>query len=174
MKLFVLALFSTIAAAAAFAPATPVKQSAVVMNAEAEQSRKAFLSAAALAVFGAAAAPAFAMDQDNVNDPTEQWETGTPTPKAESARMSRYTNARTQMTSNFAPIKRLTLERKSPVVSSWYYDIVLRLLFHSPFAVTDINTHVVHNLYRLAWILTRPTLRPTRRPTPVSSVATRP
>jgi len=32
--------------------------------------------------------------------------------------MARYKNARTQMTSNFAPIKRLTLERKSPVVST--------------------------------------------------------
>jgi hypothetical protein len=52
-----------------------------------------------------------------VSDPTEQWETGSPTPKAEAARMARYSNARTQMTSNFAPIKRLTLERKSPVVS---------------------------------------------------------
>jgi hypothetical protein len=57
------------------------------------------------------------MDQENVNDPTEQWETGSPTAAAESARMGRYTNARTQMNSNFAPIKRLTLERKSPVVS---------------------------------------------------------
>lgn len=55
-------------------------------------------------------------DQENVDDPTEQWETGKPTASAEALRVARYTNARTQMTSNFAPQKRLTLERKSPVV----------------------------------------------------------
>lgn len=116
MKLSVIAAFSTIAAASAFAPAPSMQQSNVVLNAE-PQSRKAFMTAAGLAVFGAAIAPgvAGAMDQDNVSDPTEQWETGTPGAKAEAARMERYKNARTQMSSNFAPIKRLTLERKSPV-----------------------------------------------------------
>jgi hypothetical protein len=55
------------------------------------------------------------MDQELVTDPTEVWETGKPSAAAEKARVGRYTNARTQMNSNFAPQKRLTLERKSPV-----------------------------------------------------------
>ena len=55
------------------------------------------------------------MDQELVTDPTEVWETGSPSAGAKDLRASRYTNARTQMTSNFAPQKRLTLERKSPV-----------------------------------------------------------
>jgi hypothetical protein len=55
------------------------------------------------------------MAQEYVSTPTEQWETGSPTPAAKAARKERFANARTQMTSNFAPIKRLTLERKSPV-----------------------------------------------------------
>jgi hypothetical protein len=79
-------------------------------------SRKAFFSAAAAAL----AVPlvplvANAMDQENVSTPTEQWETGSPTPAALAARKERFNNPRTQMTSNYAPIKRLTLERKSPV-----------------------------------------------------------
>lgn len=116
MKLSVVAVLASIASVTAFAPAANVKTSHVVMNAEpVEQSRKAFLSVAAMSVFGAAVAPAFAMDQENVSDPTEQWETGAPTAKAEAARVARFTNARTQMTSNYPPIKRLTLERKSPV-----------------------------------------------------------
>ena len=116
MKLSVLAIFSTIAAASAFAPAPSMQQSTIALNAE-PQSRKAFLSAAGLAAFGAIVAPgvAGAMDQENVSDPTEQWETGSPGAKAEAARMERYKNARNQNNSNFAPIKRLTLERKSPV-----------------------------------------------------------
>jgi hypothetical protein len=120
MKLAILSIFSVIAAATAFAPASMQKTSSSLHAEPIEQSRKAFLSTAALSLFGAAvtvAGPAFAMDQENVSDPTEQWETGSPTAAAESARMGRYTNARTQMNSNFAPIKRLTLERKSPVVS---------------------------------------------------------
>ena len=77
----------------------------------------AFLVLSFTAVFGAIAAPgvAGAMDQENVSTPTEVWETGTPSAEAKSARQARYTNARTQLNSNFAPIKRLTLERKSPV-----------------------------------------------------------
>jgi hypothetical protein len=116
MKLAILSIFSLIATASAFAPASMQKTSSAL---QAEPiDRKAFLSTAALSLFGAAVAgPAFAMDQDNVSDPTEQWETGSPTASAEAARMGRYTNARTQMNSNFPPIKRLTLERKSPVVS---------------------------------------------------------
>jgi len=65
MKLSIIALFSTLALSSAFAPNSSSKQSAVVMNAEADQSRKAFLSTAAATLFGvAAAAPAFAMDQE--------------------------------------------------------------------------------------------------------------
>jgi hypothetical protein len=117
MKFSVLAILSTLAVASAFAPVANMQKASVVMNAEPEQSRKAFLSAAGMAMFGAVVAPgiAGAMDQDNVSAPTEQWETGTPTPAAEASRKERYTNARTQMTSNFPPIKRLNLERKSPV-----------------------------------------------------------
>lgn len=116
MKLSILAVLSALATASAFAPVANVQRSNVVLNAE-PQSRKAFLSAAGLAAFGAIIAPgvAGAMDQDNVSDPTEQWETGSPTPAAAKARKARYENARTQMTSNYPPIKRLTLERKSPV-----------------------------------------------------------
>jgi len=43
------------------------------------------------------------------------WETGSPSAAASAARVARFANARTQMTSAFPPIKRLTLERKSPV-----------------------------------------------------------
>lgn len=120
MKLSILTVLSIIAVSAAFAPSVSNPKVSTALHAEsAEQSRKAFLSTAAAVVFGAAVAgPAMAMDQENVNDPTEQWETGKPTPAAEKARMARYANARTQMTSNFPPIKRLNLERKSPVVST--------------------------------------------------------
>jgi hypothetical protein len=114
----IFALLSTVAFVAAFSPSTNVQKSSFVLNAE-PTSRKAFLSAAALSVFGVAALPVMAnagtMAQENVFDPTEQWETGSPTPVAAAARVARYANARTQMNSNFAPIKRLTLERKSPV-----------------------------------------------------------
>ena len=117
MKLSVIAILSTIAAASAFAPAASV-QKTTALNAE-PTSRKAFLSAAGLAVAGAFVAPTVAgaasMDQDNVSDPTEVWETGTPQKEIVAARNARYTNARTQLNSNFPPIKRLTLERKSPV-----------------------------------------------------------
>jgi hypothetical protein len=117
MKLSILAILASVVSVVAFAPAANVKTSHVVRHAEpVEQSRKAFLSVAAISVFGAAIAPAaFAMDQENIADPTEQWETGSPTPAAAAARVARYTNARTQLTSNYPPIKRLTLERKSPV-----------------------------------------------------------
>lgn len=117
MKFSVVAILSTLAVASAFAPA-PVQKQTVALNAE-PTSRQAFLSAAALSVFGAAVLPgaanAASMAQELVTDPTEQWETGSPTPAAAAARKERFSNARTQMTSNFAPIKRLTLERKSPV-----------------------------------------------------------
>lgn len=172
MKIFALAFLSALASCAAFAPSVSVKQSTVILNAESEQSRKAFLSAAAASVFGVAVAPAFAMDQDNVDDPTEQWETGSPTASAESARMARYTNARTQMTSNFAPIKRLTLERKSPVVrfvcecSHVWGEVacVLWLLL-----LTDLCSSTCA-LSRLAWTSMLPLSMPTRRPTRDSSL----
>eukprot|EP00591_Stephanopyxis_turris_P004714 CAMPEP_0195534074 /NCGR_PEP_ID=MMETSP0794_2-20130614/41743_1 /TAXON_ID=515487 /ORGANISM="Stephanopyxis turris, Strain CCMP 815" /LENGTH=149 /DNA_ID=CAMNT_0040666815 /DNA_START=105 /DNA_END=554 /DNA_ORIENTATION=+ len=119
MKLSLIAILSTVGAASAFAPSASVQRSQTVMNMSSEQSsRKAFLSSAAAVCAGAFFAPAaFAgtMDQENVSDPTEVWETGSPSKTAEDARMARYTNARTQMNSNFAPQKRLTLERKSPV-----------------------------------------------------------
>ena len=115
MKVIVLFL-SALAAVSAFAPSATPRTSSVCLNAEAEQSRKAFLSVAAASVVGAAfSGAANAMDQELVMDPTEVWETGSPSAKAEAARMARYKNARTQMNSNFPPIKRLTLERKSPV-----------------------------------------------------------
>lgn len=107
------AFLSMLAVAAAFAPAFSAKKTTVVLNAE-MMDRKAFVSAAVMAIFGAATA-ANAMDQEFVGDPTEQWETGKPTAAAAAARKERFANARTQMNSNFAPIKRLTLERKSPV-----------------------------------------------------------
>ena len=108
---------AAIASAAAFAPAQVNQASSTTaLNAEAD-SRRAFLGAAA--TFAAAAVPAVAnagtMLQENVADPTEVWETGKPSAEAKAARIGRYTNARTQMTSSFPPQKRLTLERKSPV-----------------------------------------------------------
>lgn len=116
MKLATLALVATIGSTAAFAPApSNSARSNTIMNAEAQSSRKAFLGAAAAAVFAPAIANAGTMAQELVTDPTEVWETGKPSEKAAKARLGRYTNARTQLTSNFAPQKRLTLERKSPV-----------------------------------------------------------
>lgn len=115
MKLSVLATLVTLGSVSAFAPATSAPRTTVSLNAE-SQSRKAFLGAAAAAVFGAPfIANAGTMDQELVTDPTEVWETGAPSQTVKDLRNSRYTNARTQMNSNFAPQKRLTLERKSPV-----------------------------------------------------------
>ena len=115
MKTFIAAILSALAVASAFAPVQQTQKASVALNAE--QSRKAFLSAAGMAAFGALVAPgvAGAMDQDNVSTPTEVWETGAPSKEVVAARNARYTNARTQLNSNFPPIKRLTLERKSPV-----------------------------------------------------------
>ncbi|KAL7536260.1 hypothetical protein ACHAXR_007028 [Thalassiosira sp. AJA248-18] len=79
--------------------------------------RKAFIAAAGASIFAAAplVANAGTMGQERVSDPTEVWETGSPSSTARAARTARYANARTQMTSAFPPQKRLTLERKSPV-----------------------------------------------------------
>lgn len=116
MKISIVAILSTLAVASAFAPSSSTQRTTTVaMNAE-PLSRMAFLSAAAVSVVGAAgAANAATMAQEYVSTPTEQWETGSPTPAAKAARKERFANARTQLTSNFPPIKRLTLERKSPV-----------------------------------------------------------
>mmetsp|Transcript_16343 Transcript_16343/g.18850 ORF Transcript_16343/g.18850 Transcript_16343/m.18850 type:complete len:136 (-) Transcript_16343:217-624(-) len=78
-------------------------------------SRKAFLSSAAAALTAPLVANAGTMAQENISTPTEQWETGSPTEAAAKARKERFSQARTQMSSSFPPIKRLTLERKSPV-----------------------------------------------------------
>jgi hypothetical protein len=116
MKITAFVFLSTIASVSGFAPSAANQKASLALNAEAEQSRSAFLAAAGAAVFGVALAPgvASAMDQENVSTPTEVWETGKPS-EASKERKARYENARTQMTSNFPPIKRLTLERKSPV-----------------------------------------------------------
>jgi hypothetical protein len=116
MKFSIFVSLVTLATASAFAPSSSLKTGNVALNAESEQSRKAFFSAGA-AIFGAAMAPAIAgaMDQVNIKTPTEQWEVGKPDRAIVKDRMALYTNARTQNNSNFPPIKRLNLERKSPV-----------------------------------------------------------
>ena len=116
MKFSGLVALATLATASAFAPA-PSAPKTSALNAEAEQSRKAFFSVAGAALLGASVAPgvAGAMDQINIKTPTEQWEYGAPKKDIVKDRMGMYTNARNQNNSNFAPIKRLTLERKSPV-----------------------------------------------------------
>ena len=43
------------------------------------------------------------------------WETGSPSAEARAARLARSAKVRNQMNSSFPPVKRLTLERKSPV-----------------------------------------------------------
>ena len=113
MKLTILTLFAALSSALAFAPAASTV-STTALNAE-PTTRAAFLSSAAAALFVPAIANAGTMAQENVSDPTEVWETGKPSADAKAARAARYANARTQNNSNFAPIKRLTLERKSPV-----------------------------------------------------------
>jgi hypothetical protein len=120
MKLSIIAvILSTLAVASAFTPSASTQRKSVAMNAEQPMSRMAFLSAAAAAIVGTSVLPQAAnagtMAQEYVGTVTEQWETGSPTPAAKVARAARFANARTQMNSNFAPIKRLTLERKSPV-----------------------------------------------------------
>ena len=114
MKFTAFVFLAALAGTSAFAPAASTnKNSNVVLNAEAEQSRKAFLSAAGMALLGGATATvANAMDQENIDTPTEVWETGKP---SKTDRADRFSNARNQLNSNFPPIKRLTLERKSPV-----------------------------------------------------------
>eukprot|EP00553_Chaetoceros_curvisetus_P007145 CAMPEP_0204612456 /NCGR_PEP_ID=MMETSP0717-20131115/542_1 /ASSEMBLY_ACC=CAM_ASM_000666 /TAXON_ID=230516 /ORGANISM="Chaetoceros curvisetus" /LENGTH=138 /DNA_ID=CAMNT_0051624549 /DNA_START=32 /DNA_END=448 /DNA_ORIENTATION=+ len=114
MKLSIVAILATVGSAAAFAPSTSTARSTQLNM---DMDRRAVFGAAAAAVLAGvpAIANAGTMDQELVKDPTESWETGSPTAAAEKARVGRYTNARTQLNSNFAPIKRTTLERKSPV-----------------------------------------------------------
>ena len=110
MKITISLIFLT--AVSAFVPQSSGLRTTVDLSAVGD--RKAFLAAAAATLFTASAA--HAMDQQDVTAPTEQWETGKPTPAAEQDRMERFSQKRTQLDSNFAPIKRLNLERKSPVV----------------------------------------------------------
>jgi hypothetical protein len=121
MKIIIALVMALVSVAAAFSPAASSRGSTVTLFAEnPQQSRKAFVAAAAAALFtaGSVGSSAFAMDQELVTDPTEVWETGRPSADAEAARIARFAAARNQKSSNFAPIKRLTLERKSPVVSA--------------------------------------------------------
>lgn len=134
MKISTIAALATVGSVAAFAPTqfNGQERTTIALSAE-QQSRKAFFGAAAAGAFSfARVANAGTMAQENVNDPTEVWETGQPSENAERARLGRYTNARTQLTSNFAPIKRLTLERKSPVT---------RLDLNAPYFTTYRKTY---------------------------------
>mmetsp|Transcript_33446 Transcript_33446/g.40073 ORF Transcript_33446/g.40073 Transcript_33446/m.40073 type:complete len:147 (-) Transcript_33446:405-845(-) len=118
MKLSVIAILGTVGSTLAFAPASITDRTTVATNAEVpSQSRKAFFGTVAASVLASVpvVANAGTMSQELVLDKTEQWETGSPTAAAKVARNERFKNARNQNTSNFAPIKRLTLERKSPV-----------------------------------------------------------
>jgi hypothetical protein len=82
------------------------------------------------------------MDQENVSTPTEVWETGKPS-EASKERKARYENARNQMNSNFPPIKRLTLERKSPVtrldLNAPYFEGTLHLLLKLDDSLPNLN-----------------------------------
>ena len=117
MKLSIVTILATLAVASAFAPSPSVQKTTVALNAEGPTSRKAFLSAACLAALGAAVVPGVAnagtMGQELVTTKTEEWATGVPVPAP--PKNTNFANARTQMTSSFPPIKRLTLEKKSPV-----------------------------------------------------------
>merc|ERR1711935_654937 len=75
--------------------------------------RKDFFSAVVGAAVLGTGFAANAMDQVNDATKTEVWETGKGSDYSD--RKARYQDARNQNNSNFAPIKRLTLERKSPV-----------------------------------------------------------
>jgi hypothetical protein len=112
MKVLLVGILSIIVGASAFSPActTSRQTNLLVLQAEAS-SRKAFISSAASAVAGAflvaPVANAGTMAQRTVTTPTEQWETGKATPEVAAARKA--------STGSYVPIKRLNLERKSPV-----------------------------------------------------------
>lgn len=116
MKLLLVFFVSMAFGASAFAPmATNARQQqAFILQAE-SSSRKAFLSKAASVAVGAfLAAPvanAGTMSQKLIEAPTEQWETGSASAEAAAARKARATGDGT----GYVPIKRLNLERKSPV-----------------------------------------------------------
>lgn len=74
MKLTLGTIF--VASASAFAPLSTPRAYDTSLQAE-PTSRQAFLAAARLAIMGTAVPAAFAMDQENISAPTEQWETGT-------------------------------------------------------------------------------------------------
>ena len=179
MKLSLVTILAVVTTTLAFAPIpSPQRSSPVVMNAE--QSRQAFLSAAGLAVIGSLVAPsvAQAMDQEYVSTPTEKWETGKPTAVAAEARKARFSNARNQMNSNFPPIKRLTLERKSPVgtfpYSLFWFIVIFQSqsdsfsqLFRpsSTCILTYIHTYIhtyLMNVPQSAWTSMHPTSPHTR------------
>lgn len=115
MKYSAVIILSVLATVSAFAPSKSVSRNGFELNAEQLQSRRNFFSAASGTAVLLSPCIAKAMDQENVVTKTEQWETGLPPNEVYNDRMARYTNARNQNNSNFAPIKRLTLERKSPV-----------------------------------------------------------
>lgn len=110
MKVVLVCILSMLIGASAFAPAFTRQATLLTLQAE-SSSRKAFLSSAASAVAGAflvaPAANAGTMAQRLVTTPTEQWETGAATPEVAAIRKA--------STASYVPIKRLTLERKSPV-----------------------------------------------------------
>mmetsp|Transcript_7486 Transcript_7486/g.8567 ORF Transcript_7486/g.8567 Transcript_7486/m.8567 type:complete len:201 (-) Transcript_7486:176-778(-) len=127
---FLLALttMTMVASATAFTPASTSSgiRNGVTLNAESSQSRQEFFSSFTSVVAGAAlvgmSSPVNAMDQTNIKTPTTVWEFGTATSdkgakKSFGAedRTNLFPNARTQMNSNFPPIKSLSLEKKSPV-----------------------------------------------------------
>jgi len=116
MKLSCAVILATLSLSAAFAPVVLPSKTNTALNAQIGD-RKEFLAAAGASIFAAIplVANAGTMGQETVTDPTEVWETGSPSAAAKAARTARYSNARTQMTSAFPPQKRLTLERKSPV-----------------------------------------------------------
>mmetsp|Transcript_7965 Transcript_7965/g.9090 ORF Transcript_7965/g.9090 Transcript_7965/m.9090 type:complete len:202 (+) Transcript_7965:51-656(+) len=124
-----LTTMTMVASATAFTPASTSSgiRNGVTLNAESsQQSRQEFFSSFTSVVAGAAlvgmSSPADAMDQTNIKTPTTVWEFGTATSdkgakKSFGAedRTNLFPNARTQMNSNFPPIKSLSLEKKSPV-----------------------------------------------------------
>jgi len=113
-SLFFLVLLCTVKA---FSPSTDrIQRTSFKVFAE-PLSRNAFFDSTAAAILAGfpSLANAATMGQETILDPTEKWETGSPTPEAAKKRSDRFKNARTQLNSNFAPQKRLTLERKSPV-----------------------------------------------------------
>jgi len=125
---FSLAL-TMVASATAFTAPSAVVRNGVALNAESQsQSRQEFFSSFTSVVAGAAfigitSSPdaANAMDQTNIKTPTTVWEFGKATSdkgvlkEFNKDKANLFPNARTQMNSNFPPIKSLSLEKKSPV-----------------------------------------------------------